>query len=288
MRKIQYVNQNNVSIEFYLDPFLITALDGLDMATLTLQEQKSPFQDGSVQIDRLFEPREISMTFVTIAPNDFLLINQYKRQIMSVLNPKLGQGTLVYTNDFGSWKTTATAEGPVFANKDYSVPNQSGKLIFYCNDPYWYETVEQSISMQTIGGNLTFPMTFPAGGVTLGNYIQITPSVQNLGDWTTPVKITFQNACTNPKMTKTTTGEYIRLIKTMVAGDVITIDTTPGNKTVYFTPNGGATVNGINLLDTASTFFSLDPGINTLTFTDDVSSTTRQCFVKWTNRYIGV
>jgi phage-related protein len=233
VRKIQYVNQNNVSIEFYLDPFLITALDGLDMATLTLQEQKSPFQDGSVQIDRLFEPREISMTFVTIAPNDFLLINQYKRQIMSVLNPKLGQGTLVYTNDFGSWKTTATAEGPVFANKDYSVPNQSGKLIFYCNDPYWYETVEQSISMQTIGGNLTFPMTFPAGGVTLGTYIQITQSVQNLGDWTTPVKITFQNACTNPKMTKTTTGEYIRLIKTMVAGDVITIDTTPGNKTVY-------------------------------------------------------
>jgi phage-related protein len=288
LRRIKYINPANVSIEFGLSPYLITELDGLDLSTLTIQEQKSPFQDGSVQLDRLFEPRDIKMKFSIEAFQNFTAINTHKREIISALNPKHGVGRLEYTNDNGTWWTPATPTGPVFPNKPYLTPWQEGAVIFYCNDPYWYEMESQSVSMQTLNPGVTFPLTFLAAGITLSNYVAFTPSVQNLGDWTAPIQIQIIGACLNPKLLKSTTGEYVRIVGNLAAGDLIEIDTTPGNKTVWYTPFGGSRVNGINMLDTASTFFSLDPGVNTLAFTDDTPSSTKQCFISWTHRYIGV
>jgi phage-related protein len=130
-------------------------------------------------------------------------------------------------------------------------------------------------------------MAFVSGGIALAKYTGAPVACYNQGDAPTPVQITITGPCTNPKLTKTSTGEYIRIIKTLASGDVLTIDTSMGKKTVYFTAAGGSPVNAIANLDLSSTMFSLDLGYNAMQLTDDASSTSKLCTVKFTNRYGG-
>ena len=81
-----------------------------------------------------------------------------------------------------------------------------------------------------------------------------------------------------------TTGEFIAFKNlTMVAGDVLVIDTTFGQKRVEL--NG---VNVFNKLDFASTFFNLQIGDNSIDFSDETGSTTTTIHFIYKNLYVTI
>jgi hypothetical protein len=64
------------------------------------------------------------------------------------------------------------------------------------------------------------------------------------------------------------TGEFFRLRKIMAAGEVIRVFTHFAEKRVLQTL-GGVTSNAFNQMDSASVFFQLTPGTNTLRYHAD-------------------
>ena len=288
MRSLQYISGTNSSVTFD-DSFLgITSLEGLDIAPVNIQEQKSPFQDGTIPIDQLFSPREIVMGGTIGVGGDVGAIYTQRRNMLAVINPKLGPGMLIYTNDFGQWAIlNVIPEGPVFKNRNANDGPQQFQVTFYCHDPYLYDVSYTTTNLQTAVSNLVFPITFTAGGIAFSYFTGAPKTVYNLGDYSTPVILSMYGPATNPKLLNVTTGEYVKVLTTLNAGDVIQVNTTNGIDTVLFTPSGGSQSNVINLLDLGSTFFQLGIGPVQLQYLDDTLSSSKNCIVAWRNRYIG-
>ena len=144
MQKLVFVNGNDESINLTAGNFGITNWAGLSNADLNLQTQQVPFQDGSVFIDALLNNREISVTLAINDDNDLYKRYQLKREVISALNPKFGEGYLYYTNDFYSRRIKCVPQLPVFENKN---SNDSGtlkaSLVFIACGVYW-EDVEET------------------------------------------------------------------------------------------------------------------------------------------------
>ena len=135
--------------------FGITNWEGLSGVGLNIQTQTVPFQDGAVFLDALMNQREISVT-VAIQDNN-VLEDRYerKRELISALNPKLGEGVLVYTNDYLSRQIKAVPQLPIFENKN---SNDSGTLkasvTFSCPSPYWEDLEDTVVEITSTGNNV--------------------------------------------------------------------------------------------------------------------------------------
>lgn len=145
MQKLVFVNGNEESINLTAGNFGITNWAGLSNTDLNLQTQQVPFQDGSVFIDALLNNREISVTLAINDDNDLYKRYQLKREVISALNPKFGEGYLYYTNDFYSRRIKCVPQLPVFENKN---SNDSGtlkaSLVWIACGVYW-EDVEETV-----------------------------------------------------------------------------------------------------------------------------------------------
>jgi photosystem II stability/assembly factor-like uncharacterized protein len=152
MQKLVFVNGNEESINLTAGNFGITNWAGLSNADLNLQTQQVPFQDGSVFIDALLNNREISVTLAINDDKDLYKRYQLKREVISALNPKFGEGYLYYTNDFYSRRIKCVPQLPVFENKN---SNDSGtlkaSLVFIACGVYW-EDIEETVVAIPKGG----------------------------------------------------------------------------------------------------------------------------------------
>ena len=145
MQKLVFTNGGGQTIDLTSGNFGITNWEGLSGVDLNIQTQQVPFQDGGVFLDALMEQREISVTVAIQDNNDLSARYERKRQLISALNPKLGEGVLVYTNDYLSRQIKAVPQLPIFENKN---SNDAGTLkasvVFSCPSPYW-EDLEETV-----------------------------------------------------------------------------------------------------------------------------------------------
>lgn len=284
MRTILYTNPLNQSIELSIKPFLIEKLDGIGMPDVNMQTQKSPFQDGATIIDYLFDTRTISIEGkISGAPKNLTLIDYYRDQLLTVVNPKFGPGTLTITQNGRVLQArTCQPKDIKLGNKLFKDPYQAFLINFECGDPYLYDVTQQQISIITLQNNLTFPVAFPT---VFSTYLAGTPvDAFNSGHVDTPVVIDFYGPATNPVVTNTTTGQLVKCNITLLSTDVLRITTERGKENVVL--NG--TTNKMNTLDSTSTFWYLGQDSNLISFSDATSSVNKQCVVKWYNRYIGM
>lgn len=146
MQKLVFVNGNDESINLTAGDFGITNWAGLSNAELNLQTQQVPYQDGSVFIDALLNNREISVTIAVNDENNLDKRYQLKRELISALNPKLGEGYLFYTNDFIEKRIKVIPQLPIFENKN---SNDSGTLkasvTWTACGVYWEDVEETEI-----------------------------------------------------------------------------------------------------------------------------------------------
>jgi len=284
MRSLVYTNPLGNSIALYREPYLITALDGIEMVEVNEQTQSAPYQDGVTDLDALFGPRTIVVSG-SILTQDLPTIYLDRASAQRQLNPKLGLGALTFTNDTGVYTTACRCISALFPNKEFTNPFQNFQLQFFCPDPYWYDQNQSSILMQIVTNGFTFPMTFP---VVFGAFTGSTPvSASNLGDSITPVIITISGPTVNPVVSNLTTGEQIKLNITLNTGDVAIINTKFGSKSVTKIAASGTITNESSTLDANSIFWQLNIGDNQIKFSDDYLMSLEQCTVAWYNRYVG-
>lgn len=149
MQKLVFTNGNGKSIDLTGGNFGVTNWDGLSNTDLNIQTQQVPFNDGGVYLDALLEQREITVTVAIQDNNDLPTRYELRRELISALNPKAGEGVLVYTNDYLSRQIKAVPQLPIFENKN---ANDSGSLkasvTFSCPSPYWEDTEETVVPLK--------------------------------------------------------------------------------------------------------------------------------------------
>jgi predicted phage tail component-like protein len=205
MQKLVFTNGGGNTIDLTSGNFGITNWEGLSGVDLNIQTQQVPFQDGGVFLDALMEQREISVTVAIQDNNDLSARYERKRQLISALNPKLGEGVLVYTNDYLSRQIKAVPQLPIFENKN---SNDAGTLkanvTFSCPSPYWEDLEETSINIQEYS------------------------KIENNGDVPVQVKIDIQAGANNTTIINQTTEKMIQLNGTFQ--DEVIVNTNIGQK----------------------------------------------------------
>ena len=91
-----FVNSRGQSIQLGNDaPFILTKIEGTGAVNVDIQSQKSPYQDGVSYQGNTLDPRPLSIRVMLIAENiEEMMI--YRRKILNIFNPKLGEGILIY------------------------------------------------------------------------------------------------------------------------------------------------------------------------------------------------
>ena len=211
MQKLIFVNADGVSVDLTKDPYGITEWEGFSKVDLNLQTQQVPFHDGSVYLDGLLSERELS---VTLAMNDEKNLEKryrLRRELITILNPKLGEGTLIYTNNYTSKQIKVVPQTPLFENhnsNDSGTPKAS--LAWTACDPYWEDVEDSEVNFK------------------IGEY----PTITNNSDIDVPVNIQIfaqneQNPCIENITTQQKIG-YDGLLE-----NTLHIDTNFGQKSCY-------------------------------------------------------
>lgn len=258
MKKVTFTNSRGDSIELYQSPFFLNKIEGLGDVNADIHSQKSPGQDGSTHIDVILSERSIPMEVIILRD-----VESNRRYISRVFNPKLGPGLLTYEDGGVKREIWAVPEHvPTFPDVRPSKV-QKVDIDLICHNPFW--KVPGSVIEPTFEPLFEFPFegTFEMGLQKDRRFII------NEGDVPTPIKVEFYGPATNPRITNITTGEFIKVNKTLAEGEYMRIDTTDGEKSVVFVSSDGTVTNVFNWIDLNSTFFKLIVGENDIEYSAD-------------------
>ena len=280
----------------------ITAVTGLESSELDISTSDNALVDGASVDGKKIKPRPIHVeaSFKSNKNNP-----ENRANVIKFFNPKY-TGKALITNMGVSRNIEYELEGWTFA----SVRNMDNKLKILvdllCPDPYMLNVDNYGKNMANISALFAFPwrmlstrmtsgkLDYPdkargmlLGGMTMG-YRTLYKEVvlANDGDVPTGVQIQFvatRGPVTNPKITNTGTGQYMRVNVAMQQGDILLIDTNDRHQVI--------TLNGVNYyqhIDRKSEPFKLAVGDNYLEYDADENYTNLDVNLFYTPKYLGV
>ncbi|MEK4201146.1 phage distal tail protein [Cytobacillus sp. FSL K6-0265] len=283
MRRLTYTNSRGESILFDTEPYFIDSLTGIGEVSAEIQSQRAPYQDGDTYIDTILQPRFPSLEG-TIIEGDLLRMKRLRKQILRVCNPKLGLGKLTLNLDGDTKEIYGVLDGaPTFPERGENL-FQTFMINWKCPNPYWRDPKEVSRALRAYEGLFKLPMTFPfelglSGDSTI---------IVNEGDVESPVTIDIQGPITNPQIINVTTGQYIRVNRSLSDNEVLHINTDDQNKRVEIYRNGATIEKAIGYLDHYSDFWKLEPGQNEIKYIADAGTANGIVAIAWHSYYLGV
>ena len=279
MDEVVITNQNGESITLGNEsPYFFQILEGASEVPVTIESQKAPEQDGSTYFDNTLENRPISIEGMIVTKNNPYAVNEARRKMQRVLNPKLGEVTIIYQDKEIKGIVENT---PAFPSGDGNkgIYYQKYLINLLCHQPFWLEPFYESREMSYIMGGLSFKLSLPTSFSNRG----FKRMAINDGDVATPVEIEFKGPAINPTVTNETTGEYVQINRELGEEDILTVSTAFGEK--YVRINGE---NAFHYIDLDSTFWHLIPGENILSYASNNDSVNTRVSVRWKNRYVGL
>lgn len=285
METVKFTNSLGQSVKFADAPFFIQSVEGLGGLTANVQSQKSAYQDGSIYLDTILDDREIAIGFLIVA--DFKAnqtygdVSQMREYIAEVLDPKLGEGTLEYKNE----RVTRIIKCVPASVPDYpdngsrTETIQKASISFIAHNPLWQSTDKSSEPMSAFVELFEFPFDsyFELG--TEGHV----RTFENNGNSSVPIRITINGPTTNPCLRNDTTGEIIKINRTLSANDVLVINTDIRDK--YVLLNG---VSAFGWVDLTSTFWQLERGLNEVQFIADNGIESAKLTIEWHEKFLAV
>lgn len=284
MRRLTYENGRGEQIEFYLSPLIIESLTGIGEVDADIQSQESPYQDGDNYIDTLLQPRFIDLEG-SILKTGLQDIKMFRKHILRVCNPKLGLGKITLELDGDKKEIMGVLDGsPVFPERAQDLW-QKFLITWKCPNPYWMDLNQSSKPLVAYTGGFTLPFTLP---FTLGRSGSQT-TLYNAGDVPAPVEIEIHGPTTNPQVINRTTGEYIRINRSIADDEVLCINTASGRQRVEI-KRGNEIIPAFGFLDHDGTLtgFTLDLGENEIEHIADAGDRNAVVTVTWQSMYVGI
>lgn len=289
--KLTYINSRGETLEFSITSVFhcnvskdVTGIAGIDN---TIYKTNSMGQHGDTYISQRYEARDITIVG-NINSRDKDRVLELRRQAEKILNAEL-DAKLIYTyKDFVRVIDCKVDGRPQFKSSkvfmQYSIP-------ITCCNPFWREEAEAKKDIAAWVSSWEFDFEIPEEGIELGyREPSVIVNVYNEGDVKSGMRVEFRAAGTvvNPVLLNVDTQEYLKLIDTtMVAGDVITINTEYGSKGATLTRDGEV-LDYFRHIDVDSTFMQLAIGDNVFRYDAESGVTALEATIYHNNKYLGV
>ena len=262
--------------------YMTSKIEGLSPPPGTISTSGYAGMDGSYLNNAFIERRNVVIHFEMRGVE----IEKKRHQLYKVVKPS--RYVKIYYKTAG---IDVFAEGYVESCEVNNFETlTSGQISILCPDIYWYSTVSQMAYYSQITGGFSFP--FPTESnpqpFTLGRYnTQNIMEIINDGDETGFIlEIEAIADARSPTLYNADTDEYLQITGEILAGDIITITTKTGNKTVTL-DRGGVKTNIINRLVSGSTWLSLREGKNRF-YLRGTGLNNLKVKIIHTNAYLGV
>ena len=237
--------------------YMTSKIEGLSPPAGTISTSGYAGMDGSYLNNAFIEKRNVVISFEMRGIN----IESKRHQLYKVVKPS--RYIKIYYKTAG---IDVFAEGYVESCEVQNFEQfTTGQISILCPDIYWYSTVSQMAYYSHVTGGFTFP--FPTEEnpepFTLGRYnTNNIMEIANDGDETGfTLEIEALEDARSPTLYNADTDEYLQITGDLQAGDIITVTTKTGNKTVTLN-RGGVKTNIINRLVSGSTWLTLREGKN--------------------------
>lgn len=167
---------------------------------------------------------------------------------------------------------------------------QQPQISIICPQPYWLSTSETTVNFSNSKAAFEFPFSIPSDGIEFSTLEQITSAIVNVGEVQTGGIITFYattNQILNPKFYNRTANTFFGIDFDMYQGDLITVNSLIGQKSVTLLRDG-VTTNILSDRTDGSTWLTLEPGENEVSFGSDEGSANLQATLTIVQKFEGV
>lgn len=254
-------NKHGAQLTFGMgSPYTITEIQGLNPPDATINTSQVALLDGARYNSAKVNMRQLNIAFA-IEYN--AAMNRVK--MYNVLKTKHWV-RMYYTGD----QRNVYIDGYI-QNLDisYFEMKQIVTVSILCPKPYFKDAQEIVNEMNTIINSFHFPFySTAAPQVVLGYFNNETGmTIENTGDVDCGLNIELyaRNAVTNPKIFNYITGEFFGLNYSLQTGDVVTINTSKGERSVTLLRNGAET-NLFNYVMANSTWLQLEADGSTFVY----------------------
>lgn len=258
-------------------------------------EQATSYGAQNVDFDTTRSNREIGETLQhqSVSPKTLTIRGTLlgdcaaaRDQMNHVLAP-LAKGRLIYNN-------TSSMEVYVKTSPDierYSA-NARFSVSFYAPFPYWVE--KDKVNQVLVGyepqfqfpWNISDPNPFYMSKLAQVGYVTVNNEGEAPVGWT--VNFLALLEAKNPYVKNIVTGEMVRVMRTMAAGEQVTISNEGEELSVTLTATDGTESDGFQYLDIASVPFKLQPGQNHIKTDADQGGDTLRASISFRPAYAGV
>lgn len=286
---VKFTNSNGQSITFDRNrPFVFGKINGLSKSNTTVISDKTAAQDGELYQNSTLEKKQIILK-INVLANTEMEYMEARRELISLFNPKLGEGEMHYYGNDIERKIKCVADGipdmPIIGN----IKSLECEFILLAHQPFLYLDKETA-QFSTLEGGIHFPLAITSAGTNIGyRKINVIKSINNNGDVECGIVATIKSFGTvvNPSLTNIETKKTLKMNYTMAPGEIVLIDTRFGKKSIISIKNGIET-NIINNYDPTSDFIDLLIGENTIQYNADIGVDTLSVTVDFIPLYLGV
>lgn len=252
--ELKYISDNGVTVNFgFVGGIVVEDLDDVSSQSIQLTTSAGVDNVGVKLEEQTVQPKNIAIQGTIkgrAAANRTLLLRAFV--------PRVG-GTLVYDNKYAM--RVVPTKTPVIEKYE---DNPQFNLALFAAYPYWRSVSETSAQLLEITKEFRFPWNISTP-YRFGSFSEkLYVNVSNLGN--VPARWKLQllaNAdVTNPMIQDMKTTRFVRLLKTMQAGESILVDYTGQELTVTGTNADGTIFDAFEYLDIDSEPFELAVGDN--------------------------
>lgn len=281
-----YRNDKNKEILLTQEKIKIIDIKGISGLESTINSTKGVNQNGSSYVSSTIEERDITIT-LRIKAN----VEEYrdiKKKLFNIFNPSNSGNLILKNTDCEKTISTRVSHSPNFTIND---AKKECEISLIALDPYWKDTNETKTDIAIWKGSFCFPLIIPQDtGIKIGyREPSLIVNTNNIGDVKTGMRIEFKAIGTvvNPELVNIETQDFIKINKTILAGEVVTVTTDFANKKVIVNKNG-VVENGFNYWDLYSTFLQLEIGDNLFRYNAKDGIDNLEVSIYHTSRYLGV
>lgn len=288
--KLIYINSRGETLEFSITSEYhcnvskdVAGLSGIDN---TIYSTNSMGQHGDTYVGQRYEAREITIEGSINSVNKDRVL-ELRRQAEKVLNAELDAKLVYMYKDFVRVIGCKLDGRPTFKRGNvfmkYTIP-------LLCVKPFWQDEAETQKDIAAWYPSWEFDFEIPAEGIELGyKEPSVIVRMENEGDVKSGMRIEFSAIGTvvNPVLFNVNTREFVKIYTTMQIGDVITVNTEYGEKSVTL-KREGTEVDYFRYLDVDSTFMQLDIGENVFRYGADSETMSLEVKIYYNNKYLGV
>lgn len=257
-------------------PSCVTAYDGYATPDFEQVIQNSGMGDGGVLQSTRITPRYLNLTFE-------ILSDAQRDEIIRIFSPRKVFTHIITRGDITRQIVVHVDGLSIYQETVYA--RQRVTLSLIAPDPYFYSMDDYGRDVAKVTPQFAFPLVFSPSIIAGYSDTEQDVELTNEGHDTCGLRIRIiaNNDCSNITITKTDTGEYIRFTGNLLQGQVLEISTVPKQK--YARLNG---VNVMARIDRRSTFFSLNTGLNHITYNTDSGRYNIAVYLYFKRRFLGI